>query len=309
MSFEGLFDAQVSSGNLFRRAPYWDSEPRAIECRRGIGDSRNPQMILNRTHRFLFVHVPKTAGMAVSAELSQFTTSRDLHFCEPWDELNLQYKEAYGLSKHSTAAEIRSVIGQQEFNALFKFAFVRNPFFRAYSIFRFLKYNFREWENSEIMDTFGTFDDFIASDFFQGPGPDRIFEPQTFWMTDQKGELMVDWLGRMEELESELREIHATLGLGPLGKLRPENVSGPSGALSRLAAHLPGMARIRRFLAPPRIAPTELSEIYGSEETRRIVAARYSRDFEMFYYSPKIFSNAAERSAKHLEPSAGAMLQ
>jgi hypothetical protein len=267
-------------------------------------------MILNRTHQFLFVHVPKTAGMAVSADLSRFESPRDLHFCEPWDELNLRYKEMYGLGKHSTAAEIRSVIGQEEFDRLFKFAFVRNPFSRAYSIFRFLKYNFREWENSEIMDTFGTFDDFVASEFFQEPGPDRIFEPQTFWMTDQKGQLMVDWLGRMEELERELREIYAAIGLPPLRKLRAENISGSYSSLRRLAARVPGMLRIRRFLPARRIVPTDLRQIYGSEETRRIVAARYSRDFEMFYYSPEIPSSPAERSGGLSElATAAVMLQ
>jgi hypothetical protein len=253
-------------------------------------------MILSRTYQFLFVHVPKTGGMAVSADLSRFSTPRDLHFCEPWDELNLRNKEVYGLGKHSTAAEIRNVIGREEFDRLCKFTFIRNPYSRAYSTFRFLKYNFREWENSEIMDTFCTFDDFIASDFFQEPGPDRIFEPQSFWMTDEKGQPVLDWLGRMEELEIELREIYAAIGLPPLEKLKAENVSGPSGSVSRLAARLPGMGRIRRFLVPPRIVPTNLNQIYAREETRRIVAARYSPDFEMFYYSPEIGSSADERS-------------
>ena len=244
-------------------------------------------MILNRTYQFLFVHVPKTAGMAVSADLSRFTTPRDLHFCEPWDELNLRHKEAYGLGKHSTAAEIRSVIGPEEFDALFKFAFVRNPFGRAYSIFCFLKYNFREWDNSEIMDTFGAFDDFVASDFFQEPGPDRIFEPQRFWLVGNEGELLIDRLARMEELEGELREIYAAIGLPPLEKLKAENVSGPSGSVSKLVARVPGTARIRRFLVPPRVVPTNLTQIYASKQTRRIVAARYSQDFRMFGYSPQ----------------------
>jgi hypothetical protein len=53
-------------------------------------------MILNRTHHFLFVHVPKTAGMAVSADLSRFESPRDLHFCEPWDELKRMMGTLFG---------------------------------------------------------------------------------------------------------------------------------------------------------------------------------------------------------------------
>ncbi len=246
-------------------------------------------MILSRTHDFLFVHVPKTAGMAVSKDLSRFTTPLDLHFCEPWDELNLRNSEIYGLSKHSSAAEIRNTIGKEQFDPLFKFAFVRDPYARAHSLFGFLKYNFREWKKSAIMDTFDTFDQFIASEFFQTPGPDRIFEPQAFWLVDSQGQLMVDRVAHMEELESELSEIYRMIGLPPVEKVKAVNVSGRRSSLSKLAARLPIARRVQSFLAQPRVEPKNLSEIYAHDDTRRIVAARYVRDFQMFGYSEGMF--------------------
>lgn len=241
-------------------------------------------MILNRTCDFLFVHVPKTAGMAVSRDLSRFTSTDDIQVCETIETLNRDYVEAHRLYQHSTASEIKSAVGEECFDRLFKFAFVRDPYTRAYSLFRFLKHNFRRWPNSGIMDTFSTFDQFIASDFFQTPGPDRIFQPQGFWLVDDQGRLLVDRVARMEELERELREIYATIGLPPVEKVKPMNVSGPRGSLSRLAASLPIAAQVQRLLAPPRIAETNLSLIYANEKTRRIVAARFMRDFEMFGY-------------------------
>ena len=253
-------------------------------------------MILNRTYDFLFVHVPKTAGMAVSKDLSRFNTPQDLHFCEPWDEVNLRHSVVYGLKKHSTAAEIRSTLGDEEFDPLFKFAFVRDPNARAYSLFRFLKYNFREWKKSAIMDTFDTFDQFVASEFFQTPGPDRIFEPQALWLVDDQGRLLVDRVARMEEIESELSEIYAIIGLPPVEKVKAVNVSGRGSSLSRLAARLPIARQVRSLLAPRRIVRSDLSQVYANDDTRRIVAARYAGDFEMFGYSREISCHAVPQA-------------
>lgn len=252
-------------------------------------------MILNRTYGFLFVHVPKTAGMAVSRELRRFTMERDLDFCEPYDEVNMRRAEASGLSKHSTAAEIREVIGEEEFNSLFKFAFVRDPYARTYSLFRFLKYNFRQWKNSAVMDTFDSFDDFVSSDFFQTPGPDRIFEPQDLWLTDDNGRLLVDQTAHMEELDTELAAIYGRVGLPPLRRVKPINVSGKQGRLWQLANRLPLGERVRQLIAPQRIEPIDLAEIYANDETRRIVKARYERGFGMFGYSSQLSDLAANR--------------
>jgi hypothetical protein len=264
-----------------------------------LGAAGERRMILSRTYGFLFVHVPKTAGMAVSNDLSRFTTDQDLHLCEPWDERNLRNAQIYNLAKHSTAAEIRQAISAREFDPLFKFAFVRDPYARAYSLYRFLKYNFREWKKSAIMDTFDTFEQFIASDFFQTPGPDRIFEPQAFWLTDDQGQLIVDRIAHMEDLENELSEIYARIGLPPVEKVKPVNVSGRGSSLSRLAARLP-IARRVRGLVPPKIVPTNISQIYADDETRRIVAARYSRDFDMFGYPSDMCDPGVEPRAVSL---------
>jgi hypothetical protein len=257
-------------------------------------------MILSRTYDFLFVHVPKTAGMAVSNDLSRFTTDQDLYLCEPWDERNLRNARMYNLSKHSTVDEIRRAISAEEFDPLFKFAFVRDPYARAYSLFRFLKYNFREWKRSAIMDTFDTFDEFVASEFFQEPGPDRIFEPQAFWLVDNNGRVMIDRIARMEELESELSDIYAAIGLPPVEKVKAVNVSGRGSSLSRLAARLPIARRVRGLVAAPKIVRTNLPEIYRNDDTRRVVAARYLRDFDLFGYSSEMSNPGRERGPASL---------
>jgi hypothetical protein len=242
-------------------------------------------MILSRSHAFIFVHVPKTAGMSVNRLLSALTSPRDIDICDPLDQLTRYYGTAFNLRKHSSASEIRSSIGQNEYDQLFKFGFVRHPYARSYSLFRFLKYNFREWENSSIMDTIESFDQFVESDFFQSPGPDRIFFPQCFWLCDDEGRLMIDRVGRTERLESDLRQIFAAIGLPPLERnLEAVNFSG-GGGLSRLAGRYSTKLRAWRLLPAARIRPTDLSKVYANDRTRRIVAERYACDFKAFHYS------------------------
>lgn len=245
-------------------------------------------MILNKTHGFLFVHVPKTAGMAITRNLSRFTTPEDIQICWPFSDIDRRHAELYGLVQHSTAAEIQSAVGTGVFDPLFKFAVVRNPYERAYSLYRYLKYNWRKWAGSPIMDTFDTFDEFIASEFFQGETPDRLLNSQAFWLVDDRGHLMIDRVVRMEELESELQEVYETIGLPPPTKLEPVNASGRRGLIAKVARRIP-IARpyLKRLKTVPITRP-DLSAVYANETTRQIVAARYMRDFELLGYAPEL---------------------
>ncbi len=144
------------------------------------------------------------------------------------------------------------------------------------------------------MDTFDTFDEFVASEFFQEPGPDRIFEPQAFWLVDNNGQVMIDRIARMEELESELSEIYAAIGLPPVEKVKAVNVSGRGSSLSRLVARLPIARRVRGLVTAPKIVRTNFPEIYRNDDTRRVVAARYLRDFDLFGYSSEMSNPGRE---------------
>lgn len=250
-------------------------------------------MILNRSHHFIFVHVPKTAGTAVHHYLARFTGPDDIAILDPPDEAN--YGRELNLRKHATAAEILGSIGGDEFNRLFKFAFVRNPFNRCYSLYRFLKYKFRSWDDGAIMDRFQDFEDFVASEFFQSPGPDRILSPQCFWLSNQNGGLLVDRVGRIESLDSDLADICAWVDLSPAGRLRPVNVSGTAakrdGAVSRLARKLRQRFHLLRgadFSVP--LPPV-------GEITRQTIAERYERDFEAFAYAREWPSAPSSRVA------------
>ena len=241
-------------------------------------------MIINWSYRFLFVHVPKTAGTAVTAKLSPYSSPQDIDICrEPEADVEIGGRSVH-MHKHATAVDILSVVGRSQFESLFKFGFVRNPYARIYSVYRFLKYNHRAWDGSDIMNKYRSFDEFVASDFFQTAGPDDIFHSQTFWLCDSNGNLLVDYVGRIENLNADLLAICDRIGIGIEGSTAPVNVSEPESRLPTwVALQIP---RLRRYgiLRPSAPVEVDLTKIYASDETRRTVERRYAESFEVFGY-------------------------
>ena len=70
-------------------------------------------MIISNSHRFIFVHVLKTGGTTVCAALDPFLRWNDvvLGGTEFGERMNGPYRDRFGLRKHSTAQEIRAVVG------------------------------------------------------------------------------------------------------------------------------------------------------------------------------------------------------
>jgi hypothetical protein len=87
--------------------------------------------------RFLFVHIPKTAGNSIQSILRHYsedeiTRSRSTQDgVERFGVRNANYK----IKKHSTLADYRSALGEEQFGRLYKFACVRNPWDRMISYY------------------------------------------------------------------------------------------------------------------------------------------------------------------------------
>jgi Sulfotransferase family len=113
--------------------------------RQGV-DTRQLAAMISLQKRFLFVHIPKTAGNSIQSALRDYSE----------DELVVLRKEQDGIErfglrnpmfnikKHSTLAEYRDALGDQQFRQLYKFTCVRNPWDRMVS------YYFTPTQNPEI---------------------------------------------------------------------------------------------------------------------------------------------------------------
>jgi hypothetical protein len=222
--------------------------------------------IINHTYQFIFVHVPKNAGTSVARYLSELSSYRDLEVgaTKLGVAIAPHVRERFGLTKHSTMAEIRAIVGTRVFEQYLTLCVVRDPFDRVQSLFTFL----RAWDGwhgrlaqAEFVAAFRSHTDinqFVRSHFFMTPGPDRLFRPQAFWITDpQTGNPIVDRILRAETLAADLARVVQEIGAD---------------------AELDGV-RVPRLNATKGDTRTTLDE-----ESRAIIRERYAQDFELLGY-------------------------
>jgi hypothetical protein len=174
-------------------------------------------LIINSSFGFIFVHVPKAAGTTITNIISRASCYCDIEVggTTLGEAIQPFYKNRFGLAKHSTAREIRAVVGDVAWKRSFTFAFVRNPYARTLSTFKFMKRvrEDRKLTVLEPLDRLDTFEDFVRSDFFATEGMDRILMPQTFWLrTSQKdSSVILDFVGRVEAMTASLQSIAEAL--------------------------------------------------------------------------------------------------
>jgi Sulfotransferase family len=104
--------------------------------------------MISSQKRFLFVHIPKTAGNSIQSVLQDYSEDElvalrgEQDGVERFGLRNPRYK----IKKHSMLAEYRTALGETEFANLYKFTCVRNPWDRMVS------YYFTPTQNAEVWD-------------------------------------------------------------------------------------------------------------------------------------------------------------
>lgn len=246
--------------------------------------------LINETYRFVFVHVPKNAGTSVAHYLSQLSTYRDLEIGATalGEAMAPEYRQRFGLHKHSTLAEIDAVMGADAMARFRTFAVVRDPADRVRSIHAFL----RRWPGWTSLDPdyerfraefagFDSVDAFVASELFLMPGPDRMFMPQVSWLSlDEGASLSTDHLVRLEHLERDVERVVVALDLPRdrlPGRLRRVNTSR-DGRRQAQPHRLGRMrARVQETLTRP---DADRSRPLSAASLERI-RERYAPDYEL----------------------------
>jgi hypothetical protein len=202
-------------------------------------------VIISFDRRFIFVHIAKTAGDSVTNSVmanvgkNAVVVSNDF---QAWrDGLRRRhYRHLYKLAKHSTAAEIRSALGDDVWNGFYKFSFVRDPIARAMSLYTYIERKAEErarllprnlwygtlasreddpaqWPAMVAYKESGSFSEFIRHPCAL---EDQAMHSQASFLYDAAGMLLVDFVGRVECIDKDFRQVARRIGLGDVSLQR-----------------------------------------------------------------------------------------
>ena len=227
-------------------------------------------MPISHERRFIFIHIPKTAGVAVLTALQEHGRL-DFMGRNVWPrffgsprgvESYRQLRGLFGLNsmvhfqeQHFPATVLREFVPEDTWSSYFKFAFVRNPWDLVASTFHFSKQMFRQDVTAAAGDPDIGY--LIASlDFPNYVRARPYFASQNGllpFITDEAGKLLVDFVGRVEHIDEDFAHICRQIGIE--AKLERVNDSP--------------RAHYREFYTP---------------QTRELVAREFAREIEMFGY-------------------------
>jgi len=153
--------------------------------------------------RFLFVHIPKTAGNSIQSALRDYSEDELVALRDEQDGIerfglrNPNYK----IKKHSTLGEYRDALGNEQFRNLYKFTCVRNPWDRMVS------YYFTPTQSPETWDR----------KKFRGMISKAVSVADYLRLDQGKRDPFsnVDYIMRFENLADDFRTVCGTLGISP----------------------------------------------------------------------------------------------
>lgn len=164
-------------------------------------------MIISHQHRFIFAAVPKTGTHSVRQALREHMSAEDIEQVGLFVNKRFPYAELAAIRHgHLALRQVRPHVGEEMFDSYFKFAFVRNPFDRFVSYCAFMTRENGAFERNprEVMRHLL---------FKVRPLHHVLFQPQHGFITGENGELLTDYVGRVEEMQASYDAICARIGI------------------------------------------------------------------------------------------------
>jgi Sulfotransferase family len=181
------------------------------------------KLVISIQKRFIFIHIYKTAGSSVSKALKCYEpisvkfkkhiiayplsyVLKNLKLMDFEKDLSLNILNYKNLPIHATAIETRSKIGDNLFNKLFKFAFVRNPWDWQVSLYHYMLQNPNHHQHHKIK-SLKNFEHYIQ---WRTKNIPRL---QKDFLTDHAGNVLVDYIGKLETINKDIDYIASKLDI------------------------------------------------------------------------------------------------
>lgn len=123
----------MAAGNFRPLIPETHDAPKSALSE--MTSRERPIRMLSLSHRFLFVHIPKTAGNSIQRILSPYSEDQIVtHGFQDGVE-RFEVRGRFTRHKHATLADYHAMVPAEIFADLFKFCVVRNPWSRSVSFY------------------------------------------------------------------------------------------------------------------------------------------------------------------------------
>ena len=164
-------------------------------------------MIISHSRKFIFVAVPKTGTHSIRRALRPHLSEGDLEQVQLFVRKQFPIPELARLGHgHISLSQLRPFLEPAKFDSYFRFAFVRNPFDRFVSYCAFMTRERGEFERDPKR--------VMRHLLFTAPPVRHIlFQPQYSFLCSPDGELLTDFVGRVERMQGCFDEICDRIGI------------------------------------------------------------------------------------------------
>lgn len=233
--------------------------------------------MISHHHKCIYVHMPKVAGISIE---DVFLEELNLDFDNRMQLLlGLNTNKHIGPPRisHLTAREFLDLkfISQELFDKYYKFTFVRNPYDRVYSFYKYLSY-----------DMIVSFKNFVIKYLpeiieKEEKGIYYFIQPMCNYIYSSNGELLVDFVGKLENIKEDFQIVTDRLGIQNT-ELKHKNNSKEMSLKTRLR-RVSRIIRKNPVLMKGFIFKNDTSK-YFDQEMKNTILRLYSKDFEYFDY-------------------------
>lgn len=178
-------------------------------------------MLISKTKKFIFIHIPKNAGQSITSTLLKYCISDSTKFLintiGPRNYIRINTKldkyfnytlYNHNFKDHERAYMVKESLGEEYIN-YFKFAIARNPWDRLFSRYNYALKNVRHYSHKFIKRNFSSFNEYVEWDCLKNDN--RKY--QTEFILDNDGNKIVDFVGKFENLENDFRIICEKIGV------------------------------------------------------------------------------------------------
>ena len=166
-------------------------------------------MLISHSHKFIFLHNPKVAGSSIREVLTPYVDQPNRN----WKNrllVKLGVKAPLPYTHHLKARLVRDSLPKDIYDRYFKFVFVRNPWDLQVSLYHYVLKN-EGHHRHKIIKQMRSFDEYLAWKV-----ENQDLRTQKDFVTDADGKIIVDFIGKYENLSEDFQTVCKVLKIDAL---------------------------------------------------------------------------------------------